>query len=262
MVLTDIFCICALFISALLSGISGFGFSMVALTLLSFVFDIKQAVPFLVIHALTCNIFQLVKLKKYINIKHHLILLSGALVGVPIGVYLLKTAGTFWIKKLLGVIVISYVVNESLTKTKDSDENKTEESEETVETGEKSSSLVFKKQKAIGFIVGKISGILMGSILSGGSPIIIYSMKISKNKYVIKATLQSFFLLCSIYSLILYFISGLLSTNILMSSMLYLPATIIGTIVGMRIFECISAKTFNKAVLFFLTLLGLLMLFK
>lgn len=176
---SGIFCILILAFSGFVSGVSGFGFSMVALTLLSLLFEIKSAVVFLAAHTLACNIIQIIKLRK-------------------------KTLA--------------------------------------------------------GFLAGAAGGALMGGLLSGGPPVIIYSLKSVGNKHQIKAILQSFFLFSSAYAVILYFASDLLTVRLLVSSMLYLPATIIGTGLGIWVFEAISFAAFWKIMLVFMTLLGLSLL--
>lgn len=262
---SGIFCILILLFSSFISGVSGFGFSMVALTLLSLLYDIKKAVVFLAIHTLTCNIFQLIKLKEHISPKETLPLLIGAIAGVPAGVYFLKNMDPWWIKKLLGIIIITFVIQQILHPQKEKsdiaskDKPNRREDTDNPRKGVKEQ----KKEALTGLLVGTASGVLMGGFLSGGPPIVIYSLKKgTNNKYIIKATLQSFFLFSSAYAIMLYYASDLLSTPMLFSSMFYLPATIIGTGIGIMVFEAISFPVFRKILLIFITLLGFSLLFK
>ncbi|MFZ5647659.1 MAG: sulfite exporter TauE/SafE family protein [Bacillota bacterium] len=262
---SGIICVVILLFSAFVSGVSGFGFTMVALTLLSLLYDIKTSVVFLAIHTLTCNIFQLVKLRNHLYIKGMLPLLAGALTGVPAGVYILKNIDPWWIKKSLGVVIITFVIQQFFYS------GKTENTDSPTQNGAGGNgepvpplngSGENKKKTLPGFLAGTAGGALMGSLLSGGPPIAIYALKESQNKYYIKATLQSFFLFSSLYSIIIYFATGLMTAPLLLSSLLYLPATIVGTGLGILVFEKISFATFNKIVLAFITMLGLSLLLK
>lgn len=259
------FCILVLAFSGFVSGISGFGFSMVALTLLSLLFEIKSAVVFLAAHTLACNIIQIIKLRKHLSLKSLLPLLAGALSGVPAGVYLLKSMDPWWIKKALGLIVISFVIQQILCpgKAENNGDATPDQVDERKGPNHHADAGLRKKKKTLaGFLVGTAGGALMGGLLSGGPPVIIYSLKSVSNKHQIKAVLQSFFLFSSAYAIILYFTSGLLTFPLLFSSMLYLPATIIGTGLGIWVFEAISFAAFRKIVLVFMTLLGLSLFFK
>lgn len=248
-----------LMFSSFISGLSGFGFSMIALSLLSLFINMKSAVVFLAIHTLACNIFQLIKLREHISIKKTICLLAGALCGVPAGVYLLVNVDPWWIKKALGLVIISFVAQHVLYP---------EKTERSVCTGQNApdeggQTLDNKKKTLAGFLAGVAGGALMGGLLSGGPPVIIYALKVSKNnKYFIKATLQSFFLFSGLYATIFYFAYGMLTAPLLLSSMIFLPATLAGTGLGILAFEKISYASFQKIVLVFMVALGLSMLFR
>jgi uncharacterized membrane protein YfcA len=247
--------------SSFISGLSGFGFSMVALSLLSLFINMKSAVVFLAIHTLTCNIFQLIRLRKHISIKKTIFLLAGSLCGVPAGVYLLKSVDPWWIKKALGLVIIYFVAQQILYSKKNG--RTACPRQNAPGEGEGGAALYNKKKALAGFLAGVTGGALMGGLLSGGPPVIIYAMKVSKNnKYFIKATLQSFFLFSGLYSIVFYFAYGMLTTPILLSSMVYLPVTLAGTALGILAFERISFAFFQKVLLVLMAALGLSMLIR
>lgn len=250
---SGIICVAVLATSSFVSGVSGFGFSMVALALFSLFYDIKTAVVFLAVHTLACNIFQIINLRKHLSLKSTLPLLAGALSGVPAGVYLLKNIDPWWIKKALALVIITFVIQQLFYPGFGGNGG---DAPPTRSTGQN------KNKTLTGVLAGAAGGALMGSLLTGGPPVIIYALKQSRDKYFIKATLQSFFLFGSLYAIIIYFASGLMSAPLLLSSLIYLPATIAGTGLGILVFEKISTGAFNKIILALIIILGVSMLFK
>ncbi|GEM_PF-740055 len=242
-------------ISSFVSGVSGFGFSMIAVALLTLLLDVKMAVVFLSAHTLTVNILQLIRLRRHIVLKQIIPLLAGAIAGVPVGVYLLKNLDPQWLKKMLGLVVIWFVLQQIFYSGKQYDHSDHPPEPEPMAQGN-------NKETLAGFLVGTVSGVLMGGILSGGPPVMIYSLKKFTSKYQIKTVLQSFFLFSGSYAMVLYISSGLLTLPVLLSSIIYLPATIAGTVLGIIVFEAISSVVFHRIVIIFMALLGLSMLLK
>lgn len=238
---------------------------MVALTLFSLLFDFKTSVVFLAAHTLACNIFQLVKLRKHLSVKRLLPLVAGALSGVPAGAYLLKNIDPWWIKKALGIVIIIFVLQQVFYPGKEQ-KNGGIRPDEPGAGGTSAPAGACRaqniKKTLAGLMAGSAGGALMGGLLSGGPPIMIYALKQSKDKYYIKSTLQSFFFFSSLYAIIIYFANGLMTAPLLMSSLLYLPATIAGTGLGILVFERLSVSAFNKIILILITILGISMLFK
>ncbi|MFZ5650365.1 MAG: sulfite exporter TauE/SafE family protein [Bacillota bacterium] len=261
---SGVMCVIILAFSAFISGVSGFGFSMVALTLFSLLFDIKTSVVFLAAHTLACNIFQLVKLRKHLSFTRMLPLIAGALSGVPAGAYLLKNIDPWWIKKALGLVIIIFVLQQVIYRKEQKNGGIPPDAPGAGGTSAPARTCEAKntKKTLAGLLAGAAGGALMGGLLSGGPPIMIYALKESSDKYYIKSTLQSFFFFTSLYAIIIYLASGLMTAPLLMSSLLYLPATIAGTGLGILVFEKLSVSAFNKIVLILITILGISMLFK
>lgn len=251
----DVLFVLIFLLSSFVSGVSGFGFSMIAVVLLTLLMDVKMAVVFLSAHTLTVNTLQLIRLRRHISLKEIIPLLAGALAGVPGGVYLLKNMDPWWIKKMLGLVVIWFVLQQIIYSRKQyAQSDHPPESEPMAQQN--------KKETLAGFLVGTVSGVLMGGILSGGPPVMIYSLKKFTSKYQIKTILQSFFLFSGAYAMLLYISSGLLTVPVLLSSIIYLPATIAGTVLGIMVFEAISSAVFHSIAIVFMTLLGLSLLLK
>ncbi|MTI84477.1 MAG: sulfite exporter TauE/SafE family protein [Firmicutes bacterium] len=230
----------ALAIAGVASGISGFGFALVSLTFLSLLVDVKAAVAFLVVHTLSVNVIQIFSLRQHFQLRAVLPMIIGAVAGVPVGVSLLKSVDATVIQKALGVFVVIFVLQQVINPGA----NKTVNSN-LVKGG-----------------VGLSGGVLMGAFLSGGPPIVMYSLKAGDNKYQAKVNMQTFFVFSNIYALGLYLFTGLLTFDLFMESTKFLPVSIIGTFFGIRLFNIMSGDIFRKIVYLLLLCLGVAMLFK
>lgn len=235
---------------AMASGISGFGFALLSVTLLSFFFDVKTAVVFLVLHVLTQNILQFINLRKYFDLRSVVPLLAGGMLGVPPGVLFLKSMDVELVQKVLGVVVLLFVL-QSLLK-----ERKSRREYQDMYGGFR------EPHKGMAGLFGVTGGMLMGAFLSGGPPIVMYAIQAGGSKYRIKATMQSFFLFSNIYSLALYIWSGLMTLEIALESIKYLPVTIAATLFGISLFKGMSVGVFNRMLYAFLALVGVMMLVK
>lgn len=242
-----------------MGGVSGFGFALVSLTLLSLFFNIKTSVVFLVVHTLVNNILQLIRLKRQVSLKKVLPLILGAITGVPVGVMFLKKLDPWWIQKGLAVIIL-YFILESLTKEIYKNKETCKNKQDYQEGGAKTNNS--KKNNLIGYLVGLSSGSLMGGFMSGGPPVVIYSIREGSDKFTVKAILQSFFLFSSAYAMILYIFSGMMTSTLFYTSIQYLPATLLGTFIGIIIFERLSYKVFKNILLVFMVLLCILLFLK
>lgn len=243
--------ITVLALGAIASGISGFGFALLSITLLSFFVHVKAAVVFLVLHTLTQNIIQFIHLRKFFDLKSVIPLLTGGMLGVPPGVLFLKSMDAVLVQKALGVVVILFVLQSVLKGQERQTPQYSIKKKETRTTN-----------KGIAGLTGITGGMLMGAFLSGGPPIVMYAVKAGGSKYQIKATMQSFFLFSNIYSLTLYSLSGLMTLDVLLESAKFLPVSIAGTVLGIRLFKGMSTAMFNKLLYAFLFVLGVVMLFK
>lgn len=260
-----IICLSVLLSTSLIGGISGFGFTLLALTVLSFFFEIKLVVAFLSIHTFGHNIIQVTRLRKHISPRRTLPLILGGILGVPAGVLFLTHVPAFWVEKMLGLIVL-FVAGQSVWQAV----HKRRASEKAVSgggvpqpgaaTGRKRNHEYLRLIR--GGVFGVAAGGLMGAYFSGCPLAVIYAMGEGGDKYTVKATLQSFFLFSSAYGVALYGLNGVLTGPVFWNSVSHLPVTALGTVFGIYIFERIPGGLFHRLVLFFLVLAGLGLLIK
>ncbi len=219
-------------------GFSGFGFQLVALSLLSFLIDIKFAIPLCALFGLVVNIYLVITLRQHIKLFELKKLILGSIIGIPVGVFFLSKADAGIIKLLLGIVLLIFVAISFSN---------------------------FIKAKGIsekfGYLFGFASGILGGAFNTNGPPILIYFYLQGRDKTLLKASITGFFIFSSVLIVAGHFISGLTDTRVLETFAVYLPFVIIGQIVGKSLFSRISSEHYQKFILVFLLFIALLMIF-
>lgn len=100
------------FITTIISGMFGFGTAIILIPLASFFIEIKKAIAILTIYFMAVNISQIYLFWKNIDWKITGYILLGSVPAVIIGAYLMVIAPSEIIKRILGIIIILYVLNE------------------------------------------------------------------------------------------------------------------------------------------------------
>jgi len=225
--------------ASFVQGLSGFGFALVSIPLLSILIDIKEAVPLAALCGFVINIFLLIELKNHIKFFELKNLLIGSVAGIPIGAYFLTAADPKLINILLGIIILLFVF---LSSTK------------------------IIKQRGMklnwGYLYGLLSGLLGGAFNTNGPPILIYFYQQGWDKFKQKASITGFFIVSSVIIVSVHALSGI-TTGAVMNKFFYsLPAVIIGLLTGTKIFSKISTEIFNRIILYGLIIIGIFMIFR
>lgn len=218
-------------------GSSGFGFQLVALSLLSLLIDLKFAIPLCAMFGLVINIYLIITLRAHIKIFELKRLIIGSIIGIPIGVYFLSEVNPDHIKLLLGIVLLIFV---GISSTKII----------------KSDGINVKW----GYIFGLASGILGGAFNTNGPPVLIYFHLQGWDKFKLKAAITGFFIFSSSLIVASHIVSGLTTKSVLTDFLYYLPAVIVGQILGKIMFNRISSELYHKLILGFLFIVACIMI--
>lgn len=238
---TVIFLITTLIIllGAVTQGLSGFGFALLSVPLLSLFLDIKSALPLGALCQLVINVLLFFKIKKYIVYKEIRPLMMGAFLGIPVGTIFLRHAAPGMVKVILALIVLLFALFSLAGKIKPRGLN------------------------AIwGYFYGIIAGILGGAFNTNGPPVLIYSFLKGWDKNEMKASLVGFFTFTSIILVPSYAISGLITKGVLIEFLYLIPVIVVGIYFGHYLFDRISARIYNKVIIYSLIVISLVLMFK
>lgn len=210
-----------------LQAVTGFGFGIVAIPLLMLIFDAKMAVGV----SMVISFFSLVRLsvatRKFIEISLVKNLLSGALLGIPIGIYIFYHFDIKSLKLFISIIVIllsCFLISGYRFKIKDS--------------------------IWVDRIVGSVSGVLTSCIGMPGPPIVIFLSNKELPKEDFRATFAFYNSSVYIPSILFLLLIGSLDKAILITALTLLPMAFLGGFIGSKIFPYVSQFYFQKGVPF------------
>lgn len=228
-----------LFVATLVRSTFGFGESLIAVPLLLFFLPIEVAVPLSVLISILIAGFVVVQDRKEIHFHSAKWLIFFAVLGIPIGLYLLIYGNETWVKAALGVLIITYAIYALVTK----------------------SHLKIKGSPKLWlFFCGFLSGILGGAYGLNGPPLVIYGNLQGWSAKKFRATLQAYFLPASIIGMLGYWYKGLWSEMVTHYFLISLPVVIPAILLGRYFNERIKDKAFLKYIYVGLILIGLLLL--
>jgi len=219
-------------------GFSGFGFQLVALSLLSLLMDLKYAIPLCALFGLVINIYLIIHYKEHLDFRELKSLIIGSLIGIPAGVYFLAEADSGLIKTILGIVLILFVLMSFTNIVKASGIN-----------------------QSWGYLFGLMSGLLGGALNTNGPPVLIYFYLQNWDKFKIKASLTGFFLISTVFIITGHAVSGITTSSVLLDFLTFLPFVLLGQFFGVKLFGKASSRLYSRIILFFLLLVSLFMIF-
>jgi uncharacterized membrane protein YfcA len=226
--------------ASLISGLSGFGFGLVAMSALPLFVGIRLANAFVSICSLTIFAVLTIGLRKHVAWKALLSLFVGVAAGIPIGVYGLVNLPEGVLLKILAGFILSYVLFALLVQNR----------------------VRMRMDHRWGYLAGFLAGIISGALSAGGPPVIMYCNSLDLGKKGFKATMQAFFVLMIAYKLPFMYVSGLLTGELWRTVLYYSPFAAAGTAAGALLFRRLSDLWFRRVVLLLLTATAVTMFVK
>lgn len=224
--------------AAVLQGITGFGFALVAVPLLLVVFDAHTAVVLNLLISFCTQLVLSFRVRKGIVPSLLVNLFGGSLIGMPLGLYVFLHFNIRSLKIFISVITILFALvllsNARLKKT---------------------------VGHWVERLVGSVSGFLSTSVGIAGPPVILFlnHQELSKDKF--RATSSAYFTLLYAVSLALLAASGSISKSITYNALYLLPFAFLGSNLGIYLFPRVSQRLFQRAVPLLVMVTGLYSLF-
>ncbi|MBT4333936.1 MAG: sulfite exporter TauE/SafE family protein [Candidatus Cloacimonetes bacterium] len=221
--------------SAILQGLTGFGFSILAVPLITLFISPKIAVPILLIYSMIINIVVLYSARKSVDVKKIWILLVAGIITMPLGTHLLVIMNENLLKIFIGSMILIFGILLLIGFRKQ-----------------------FKNEKIAMIPVGMLSGILGGSISVSGPPIILFLSNQNVDKNTFRGNLAAYFFILNIFTIPVYYWNGLLTKTVWNYSLTFLPGLLIGVLVGNILSHKITDDHFKKIILILLIFMGAL----
>lgn len=220
--------------AAIVQGMTGFGFALLAMPLLSLFLPLDQAVPMVVMLSLVTNVFVLCETFRLIDLKKIWILIVSGIVGIPLGVYLLKVMNPDILKTAVGCTILVTAV--------------------AMVRGFK---VQITNETASFALVGLLSGVLNGSISLSGPPVVLFLSNQGTEKNRFRGNLALCALITNIITVVTMLIGGIIQASTVIFTLEMLPALIFGVLAGMKAAGKVDEVLFRKVTLYLISVLGI-----
>lgn len=213
------------FFAASLASISGFGFSLIFVPALLFVYDVHTTVLLNIVLSLIISCILAWRDRK--NVSKGLVknLFLASLIGLPPGLLLFRMVDVAFLKVIVAIVSIAVSIL-LLAGVKWSHADK----------------------KWSEFMAGGIAGFLCGSIGIPGPPVVLLLGYKEIPKETFRAVIVTYFVLITTATLILMLISKPILANSLQLILSLLPFALVGQFLGSYLFEKVPQKGFEKGI--------------
>ena len=232
--MTAILIFALVFLAALVQSVSGFGFAVIIMPLITLVLGLQAAAPMVALTALTVYIVNLVRYRQSINVGEAVRLGVAAAFGVPIGIWALGNVSETLVKQVMGLVLIAYAIY-ALARP--------------------AASWVLSRSWV--YPAGFLAGCMGGAYNTPGPPVIVYGSLRQWPKDEFRAVLQALFLVNAVLVVASHLLAGHVTADVLVYYLYALPALGLGIFVGSRMDRKVDRERFRILVTALILILGL-----
>lgn len=229
--------IVVLFVATLVRSAFGFGEALIAVPLLALTMPVKEAAPLAVLVSITIAFLILLQDWRRVHARSAGWLVVFTMLGIPLGLVLLRTVPESAVKATLAALIIAFSVY-SLT-------------------GGHHREL---KDDRLAWLFGFNAGILGGAYGMNGPPLAIYGALRRWTPEYFRATLQAYFLPASIAGMAGYAVAGLWTPAVNHFYLVSLPGVVIAVFLGRSLNRRLPASRFISCVYIGLAAIGVVLL--
>ena len=220
-------------------GFTGFGSALIMLPLLTLLAGVKTVVPLVILLGGCVNVILFFQVRRHVQWKRIHVLLMACVPGIFCGVYILKMMSTGFLELVIGLLLVVFPA-----------------------WAMSRSAPVRGVPSWWALPAGFLSGVLGGSISTGGPPVIIFTALQPWGKLPIKSTLVGFFLVTSAATVTVQAAGGLMTREVVALFAAGLPALVAGVLGGAHLFGKVDSSSYRKVLNILLMLLGVVMVVK
>jgi hypothetical protein len=225
------------FVSTLTRATLGFGNALLAMPLLAIATGILTATPLVALQSQTIALLMLAGSWQSVNVRAAWRLVLASLLGIPIGLLLLKAAPEELVKAILGILLIVFG-GYNLLKFR----------------------LPRLRWNGAAYLFGFGAGVLGGAYNTNGPPIIVYGMLSRWSPEQFRATLQGYFVTTGMLILVGHGLAGLWTARVLWIYLYSLPVLALAFVLGSWLARRIPAKRFDHVVYAVLVVMGVFLI--
>ena len=223
------------FFAGLTHGLTGFGVSIVFVSIMVLVLPPAVVVPTVLFLAIAINISVCVEARRWIDLRRIWPLMIAGVAGLPFGAYLLLALPPHVLKIAIGVVITAFAI-----------------------LFYKGLSWRIRNERRAFVFVGLMSGLLNASAGMSGPPVILFFTNQGMEKNTFRANIVIYFLVVNIFSLSIFAYKGLVTARVLHFAAVFLAALFLGGLTGIRLTRRLDEKLFRNIALFIVIVAGVL----
>ncbi len=227
-----------LFFSTFTRSTIGFGDALIAMPLLVVTISVQTATPLVALMGFTIAATILSQSWREVDVKAAWRLIVSALVGIPVGILLLRDAPERIVKAILGAVLILFGLYSLITPR-----------------------LPTLRKQGFAYVFGFVSGVLGGAYNTNGPPIVIYSALRRWPPERFRATMQGYFFPSGVFLLVGHALAGSLTREVLTFYTYSLPFILLAIFLGGKLNKAIPSGRFERFIYLFLVLIGIYLFF-
>jgi uncharacterized membrane protein YfcA len=215
------------FLAAGCQSLTGFGSSLLAVPLLSLYLDAKQAVVIATFLSTVISAPLLLEVRRQVRVAKVAPLAIGSVVGLPLGILILRNVDAGALKVLVAAVVIL------------------------------ASALLFLAPRLTlggrntlsSLITGAFSGLLRASTSMAGPPVVLYTLSHERDIEEFRSTVLALFLITGLLAIPGLVVADLISRDAVIATAVAIPGMALGLLVGTRLRSRVQPTSFRTLVL-------------
>lgn len=235
---TLIVVIIGIFCGFFVQTVIGFAGALVAIPILLLVIGLTDAISYVTLFYGFASIYLVAKEWKDINKKIVISIIISSVIGVVAGTWVLTFGDPQFLKKVLGVFILAYVVYTYFDKKDSRDLSK------------------------LKFFFGFLGGFCSAVFSIGGPMYVIIVKNITPNIKIFRATMFGILGLVTFIRIPALAYTGLLNETHLYYALYIFPFFILSIILGKKMYSVLKEETLKKGLLILLLLSGFILLLK
>ena len=225
----------AVFVAAVLRGLTGFGFALAAVPLMSLVVEPARAVVMAIVLQLLVGVRDLITLHGMLDRPSLVRMSAGAVLGTPAGVALLLVLDPAVMRLAIALVVFAGLAFLLKAPQKPAADRLT-----------------------LALPMGIVAGAFAGLAAMPGPPAVAYFLGVDRPAAVKRASLMIFFFATSVIAIPLLLAGGEVDGGITLASLVALPVLVAGTAVGTWLFRRTSEAGYRNLAIATLAVMALM----
>ncbi len=237
---TIIIIACITLVGAFVQGLTGFGFSIIAISIMPLILPVTHCIIILLSCSTLITGFLALRNIRYVNVRLLIVPLIFSLIGSYIGLTLLFQAENGLMTKLLGAVLVLLAAYFFFFANR----------------------IKIPNNQYSAFAAGLVSGVLGGLFNVPGPPMVLYYSVALEDKRTYYATLQTLFFFTAIFKLGYYILRQGIPQTIVTVIPYAAASSVAGMLLGFMLFKKLCPETIKKLVYIMVACFGLVYLIR